>query len=50
MSRLVQKIQQMETRRQELGMSRLALARRSRVSLATVNRILSGKHKGGYVC
>lgn len=34
----------LEQRRQELGMSRSALAERSRVSLPTTNRILSGGH------
>lgn len=35
-----------EKRRRELGMSRSILAKRSRVSLPTVNRILSGQHTG----
>jgi transcriptional regulator with XRE-family HTH domain len=38
-------IQDLEARRQALGMSRSVLARRSRVSLPTVNRILSGEHE-----
>ena len=38
--------QELEKRRKELGMSRLALARRSRVSLPTINRILSDKQDG----
>jgi len=33
-----------EKRRGELGMSRTVLAKRSRVSLPTVNRILTGQH------
>ncbi len=33
-----------ERRRRELGLSRSALARRSRVSLPTVNRILTGQY------
>lgn len=37
-------IRQLEQRRQGLKMSRATLARRSGVSLPTVNRILSGKH------
>jgi transcriptional regulator with XRE-family HTH domain len=36
---------EMEARRRALRMSRPALARRSGVSLPTVNRILSGKHE-----
>ena len=35
-----------ERRRRELGMSRTALAKRSHVSLPTVNRILSGQNSG----
>lgn len=35
-----------ERRRRELGMSRTALAKRSHVSLPTVNRILSDQHGG----
>ncbi len=35
---------ELETRRRELGMSLAMLARRSRVSLPTVNRIMSGRH------
>ncbi len=35
-----------EKRRRELGMSSTALAKRSHVSLPTVNRILSGQHDG----
>jgi transcriptional regulator with XRE-family HTH domain len=35
----------LEQRRRELGMSKRALAVRARVSLPTVNRILSGKEK-----
>jgi len=35
-----------EKRRQELGMSRSILAKRSHVSLPTINRILSGQHTG----
>ncbi len=34
-------LQELEKRRKELGMSRTALSRRSRVSLPTINRILS---------
>ncbi|HSG69291.1 MAG TPA: helix-turn-helix domain-containing protein [Planctomycetaceae bacterium] len=37
---------QLEKRRRELRMPRATLAKRSGVSLATVNRILSGQHKG----
>ncbi len=33
-----------EKRRRELGMSRTVLSKRSRVSLPTVNRILTGQH------
>lgn len=36
----------LEKRRRELGMSCVTLARRSLVSLGTVNRILSGEHEG----
>lgn len=38
--------QQLEKRRRELRMPRATLAKRCGVSLATVNRILSGQHKG----
>jgi transcriptional regulator with XRE-family HTH domain len=36
-------LQKMEKRRRELGMSRSALAKRSHVSLPTINRIMSKK-------
>jgi transcriptional regulator with XRE-family HTH domain len=36
-------LHQLELRRQQLGMSKKSLAKRSGVSQATVNRILSGK-------
>ncbi|HWL11202.1 MAG TPA: helix-turn-helix domain-containing protein [Planctomicrobium sp.] len=39
-------IQELESRRISLGMSRASLASRSQVSLPTVNRILSGKNQG----
>jgi transcriptional regulator with XRE-family HTH domain len=35
---------ELEKRRRELGMSTTALAQRSRVSLPTVNRIMSSRH------
>ncbi len=38
--------QELEKRRTELQMPRAMLARRSGVSLPTVNRILSGQHSG----
>jgi transcriptional regulator with XRE-family HTH domain len=38
-------INELEARRRELRMSRPALARLSRVSLPTVNRILSGRYE-----
>ena len=47
-------LQELEKRRKELGMSRTALAHRSRVSLPTINRILSsdiaknGRMRRGY--
>lgn len=37
-------IEQLERRRREIGMSQAALAKRSGVSLPTVQRILSGHH------
>jgi transcriptional regulator with XRE-family HTH domain len=37
-------VKQFERRRQELGMSRAMLAQRSRLSLPTINRLLSGHH------
>lgn len=37
-------LQKLEKRRRELGMSRSALARRSRISLPTINRIMSKQH------
>ena len=37
-------LRKIDKRRRELGMSRTALAKRSQVSLSTVNRILSGQH------
>ncbi len=41
----MQLFQELEKRRRELGISRSALARRSRVSLPTVNRIMSAQHE-----
>ena len=41
--------QALEKRRRELGMSRRMLAKRSRVSLPTVNRVLSGQHTGASI-
>lgn len=41
----MQMFQDFEKRRQELGMSRSMLARRSHVSLPTVNRIMSAGHE-----
>ena len=38
--------QEFEKRRRELGMACTTLAKRSHVSLPTVNRILSGQHSG----
>lgn len=39
-------LQRMEERRRELGMSRSALAKRSHVSLPTINRIMSKERDG----
>lgn len=41
----MQLFQELEKRRRELGMSRSTLARRSRVSLPTVNRIMSQQYQ-----
>lgn len=41
----MQLFQELEKRRRELGMSRSTLARRSHVSLPTVNRIMSQQHQ-----
>lgn len=41
----MQLLQALEKRRRELGMSRPVLAHRSRVSLPTVNRIMSKHHE-----
>ena len=45
MANQMQLFETFEQRRRELGMSRSTLARRSRVSLPTVNRIMSAHHE-----